>query len=192
MRVIAGTARGVKLQALPGEDVTRPTIDRVKEGMFSALQFVLPGAQVLDLFAGSGQLGIEALSRGAAYCTFVDQNTAAVRVIKANCKAAGMAERSQVLCGNAQGVLCTVGKRFHVVLLDPPYRKDTLAQIMPAVAAVTLPGGTVLCESELAADLPDMCGGLEKKKQYRYGTVLVTRYEKQRDLPGEENVSDEY
>ncbi len=192
MRVISGTARGVKLQALPGEDVTRPTIDRVKEGMFSALQFVLPGARVLDLFAGSGQLGIEALSRGAAHCTFVDQNSAAVRVIRANCKAAGLQEQCRVLAGEARSFLRTAGQSFHVVLLDPPYRQDTLAQILPAVAAVTMPGGTVLCESELAADLPDECEGLEKKKQYRYGTVLVTRYEKRREVSGEENVSDEY
>ena len=79
MRVIAGSARGRRLSALPGEEITRPTVERVKEGMFSALQFVLPAAHVLDLFAGSGQLGIEALSRGAAHCTFVDQNRRAAQ-----------------------------------------------------------------------------------------------------------------
>ena len=87
MRVISGSARGTKLAALPGEDITRPTVDRVKEGMFSALQFILPGAKVLDLFAGSGQLGIEALSRGAASCVFVDQDRGAVRIVEQNCKA---------------------------------------------------------------------------------------------------------
>ena len=187
MRVIAGKARGTKLQTLPGEDITRPTVDRVKEGMFSALQFILPGAQVLDLFAGSGQLGIEALSRGAAHCTFLDQDPAAVKVIRANCKAAGLADSSHVAQGEAGGFLRTTAERFHVVLLDPPYRHGTLAAILPAVDAVTRPGGTVLCESEIAADLPDECGGLVKKKQYRYGTVLVTRYEKQRELLGEES-----
>ena len=90
MRVISGSARGTKLAALPGEDITRPTVDRVKEGMFSALQFILPGAKVLDLFAGSGQLGIEALSRGAASCVFVDQDRGAVRIVEQNCKAAGV------------------------------------------------------------------------------------------------------
>ena len=186
MRVIAGTARGVKLQALPGEDVTRPTIDRVKEGMFSALQFVLPGARVLDLFAGSGQLGIEALSRGASRCIFLDQDAAAVRVIKANCTAAGMNDHCQVFHSEARGFLNSTAERFHVVLLDPPYRHDTLADILPAVGRVTLPGGTVLCESEKAAKLPEACGGLVMKKQYRYGTVLVTRYEKELQPEGEE------
>ena len=85
MRVIAGTARGKNLQALPGEDITRPTINRVKEAMFSSVQFLVPGARVLDLFAGSGQLGIEALSRGAKSCLFVDRSAEALAVVKANC-----------------------------------------------------------------------------------------------------------
>ena len=89
MRVIAGTARGKNLQALPGEDITRPTINRVKEAMFSSVQFLVPGARVLDLFAGSGQLGIEALSRGAKSCLFVDRSAEALAVVKANCKTAG-------------------------------------------------------------------------------------------------------
>ena len=90
MRVIAGTARGKNLQALPGEDVTRPTINRVKEAMFSSVQFLVPGARVLDLFAGSGQLGIEALSRGAKSCIFVDRSSDALAIVKANCKTAGV------------------------------------------------------------------------------------------------------
>lgn len=180
MRVISGSARGTKLIALPGEDVTRPTIDRVKEGMFSALQFNLPGSRVLDLFAGSGQLGIEALSRGAAKCTFVDRNRQAVSVVEKNCKAAGMLQNSRVLMSEADAFLNTTNEMYHIVLLDPPYRQGILQQLLPKVAAITEPGGTVLCESEVAASLPDECDGLIKKKQYRYGTVLVTRYEKER------------
>lgn len=182
MRVVSGTARGTRLTALPGEDITRPTVDRVKEGMFSALHFALPGARVLDLFAGSGQLGIEALSRGAAGCVFLDQDRRAVQVIADNCKAAGVFERSRVAQGEARAFLANTRERFHIVLLDPPYHQGTLEDILPAVANVTEPGGTVLCESELSASLPDECGGLQKKKQYRYGTVLVTRYEKERLL----------
>lgn len=180
MRVISGSARGVKLAALPGEDITRPTVDRVKEGMFSALQFSLPGARVLDLFAGSGQLGIEAISRGAAHCTFVDQNRSAAAIVKQNCKAASVTEQSNVVMSDAESFLRTAGQDYHIVLLDPPYRQEILNGILPQVAAVTAPGGIVLCESEVAAVLPDACEGLVKKKQYRYGTVLVTRYEKER------------
>ena len=96
MRVIAGTARGKNLQALPGEDITRPTINRVKEAMFSSVQFLVPGARVLDLFAGSGQLGIEALSRGAKSCLFVDRSAEALAVEiknKAGLHAAGRGYR---------------------------------------------------------------------------------------------------
>ena len=93
MRVIAGEARGRSLEALPGTDVTRPTLSQVKEAMFSIVQFDLPGARVLDLYAGSGQLGIEALSRGAARCVFLDENREAVNIIMRNCKACGVFDR---------------------------------------------------------------------------------------------------
>ena len=90
MRVIAGEARGRRLEALPGTDVTRPTLSQVKEAMFSIVQFDLPGARVLDLYAGSGQLGIEALSRGAARCVFLDESREAVSIVMRNCKACGL------------------------------------------------------------------------------------------------------
>ena len=95
MRVIAGEARGRRLEALPGTDVTRPTLSQVKEAMFSIVQFDLPGARVLDLYAGSGQLGIEALSRGAARCVFLDESREAVSIVMRNCKACGVFDRSR-------------------------------------------------------------------------------------------------
>ena len=103
MRVIAGEARGRRLEALPGTDVTRPTLSQVKEAMFSIVQFDLPGARVLDLYAGSGQLGIEALSRGAARCVFLDENREAVSIVMRNCKACGVFDRSRVNIGEAAG-----------------------------------------------------------------------------------------
>ena len=99
MRVIAGEARGRRLEALPGTDITRPTLDQVKEAMFSIVQFDLPGARVLDLYAGSGQLGIEALSRGAARCVFLDENREAVNIVMKNCKNCGVFDRSRVNIG---------------------------------------------------------------------------------------------
>ena len=101
MRVIAGEARGRRLEALPGTDVTRPTLSQVKEAMFSIVQFDLPGARVLDLYAGSGQLGIEALSRGAARCVFLDENREAVSIVMRNCKACGVFDCSRVNIGEA-------------------------------------------------------------------------------------------
>ena len=107
MRVIAGTARGKNLAALPGEDVTRPTINRVKEAMFSSVQFSVPGARVLDLFAGSGQLGIEALSRGAKRCVFLDASREAIQIVLANCKTAGVFAQSRVIPDDAFHFLAT-------------------------------------------------------------------------------------
>ena len=101
MRVIAGEARGRRLEALPGTDVTRPTLSQVKEAMFSIVQFDLPGARVLDLYAGSGQLGIEALSRGAARCVFLDESREAVSIVMRNCKTCGVFDRSRVRSGAA-------------------------------------------------------------------------------------------
>ena len=98
---------------------------------------------MLDLFAGSGQLGIEALSRGAASCVFLDQDRAAVAVIAANCRAAGVFGSSRVAQGEAGAFLAAAKERFHIVLLDPPYHQGTLEAILPAVARVTEPGGTV-------------------------------------------------
>ena len=181
MRVIAGDCRGKRLETLPGGDVTRPTTDRVKEGMFSAVQFDLPGARVLDLFAGSGQLGIEALSRGAARCVFLDQSREAAAVVMKNCKSCGVFDRSRVSIGEANLFLASCREQFDLALLDPPYHHDTVAQVLPAVDRVMAPGGTVLCETEKTAQLPAVCGGLQLKKQYKYGTVLVWRYEKENE-----------
>ena len=178
MRVIAGTARGKNLAALPGEDVTRPTINRVKEAMFSSVQFSVPGARVLDLFAGSGQLGIEALSRGAARCVFLDENREAVNIIMRNCKACGVFDRSRVNIGEAARYLSACREQFDIVLLDPPFRNGTLEKILPAVDKCTAPGGIVLCESETGIVLPAQTGSLTLQKQYKYGKVLLWKYTK--------------
>ncbi|MBQ7860464.1 MAG: 16S rRNA (guanine(966)-N(2))-methyltransferase RsmD [Faecalibacterium sp.] len=179
MRVIAGECRGKKLEALPGTEITRPTTDRVKEAMFSIVQFQLPGARVLDLFAGSGQLGIEAISRGAARCVFLDQSRDAASVIMKNCKSCGVFDRSRVSIGEAGLFLSACREQFDLVLLDPPYRQNTIPAVLPAVETVVAPGGIVLCETEKEAVLPASCGSLQLKKQYKYGTILLWRYEKE-------------
>lgn len=179
MRVIAGTARGTKLQALPGEDVTRPTVDRVKEAMFSSVQFLLPGAKVLDLFGGSGQLGIEAVSRGALSATIVDRSDAAIRVITANCRAANLAAQCDVRRGEADAFLAGCGVQYDLVLMDPPYHYGTVQRLLPLVDKITAPGGVVICETEREAVLPEREGELVMKKQHKYGKILVTKYEKE-------------
>ena len=148
-------------------------------------QFDLPGARVLDLYAGSGQLGIEALSRGAARCVFLDENREAVNIVMRNCKTCGVFDRSRVNVGEAARYLSACREQFDVVLLDPPFRGGTLEKILPAVDKCTAPGGTVLCESETGLVLPAQVGGLTLQKQYKYGKVLLWKYTKPMQQEGE-------
>ena len=178
MRVIAGEARGRRLEALPGTEITRPTMDQVKEAMFSIVQFDLPGARVLDLYAGSGQLGIEALSRGAKSCLFVDRSAEALAIVKANCKTAGVDRQSDIRQGEAESFLANIRGPFDLALLDPPFHHDTVAAVLPLLAAKMAPGGVVLCETEREADLPEQAGTLTLVKQYNYGKIKVSRYER--------------
>ena len=119
MRVITGTARGIQLKTPEGM-VTRPTTDRVKEAMFSIVQFDLPGAAVLDLFGGTGQLGIEALSRGAASAVFVDLRDDACKLIKENVKRAGFEKEASVIRSDYLAYLKCCDRKFDIILLDPP------------------------------------------------------------------------
>ena len=133
MRVITGSARGRKLEAPQGLE-TRPTSDMVKEAMFSIIQFEVEEAMVLDLFAGSGQLGIEALSRGAKFAVFVDASREAQEVIRANLQSTGLAQKSRVAAMDALGFLKSTGDRFSIALLDPPYQKGLLDEALPLLA----------------------------------------------------------
>lgn len=175
MRIIAGDKRGMRLETLDGED-TRPTMERVKEAIFSSVQFLLPGAHVLDLFAGSGQLGLEALSRGAARCTFVDENPEAAGIIQKNCRHTGLFEKSSVVTINAVAFLAGAKPQYNIILLDPPYKSEYFPAILPAVSALALPGAVVICETAVKAAMPSEIAGLVLQKQYRYGTVMVSRY----------------
>jgi 16S rRNA (guanine966-N2)-methyltransferase len=172
MRVIAGTYGGRRLQAPPGTD-TRPTADRVREALFSILGERVRDARVLDLFAGSGALGIEALSRGAAEATFVDKAPAAIRAVAANLEALGAdgtvvrADARRFLGGASRS-----GRSYDLVFLDPPYRLDAaLASALPAaVAAVLAPGATVVSESDRRAPLEI---DLPIEDERRYGDTLI-------------------
>ena len=146
MRAITGTARGKRLKTLEGLDV-RPTSDKVKEAVFSIIQFDLPGAKVLDLFAGSGQLGIEALSRGAESCVFTDTNKSAAAV------------------------------KADIALLDPPYSKGLIEPALKLLSEKLNAGGIAVCEHEAGLELPEKIGRLTKHREYGYGkTVALTTY----------------
>lgn len=184
VRIIAGDKRGLRLHTLEGDD-TRPTLERVKEAMFSAVQFLLPGATVLDLFAGSGQLGLEALSRGALRCTFVDENREASLLVAQNARATGLFEKSRVVTMGAAAFLAQSREKYDIILLDPPYGKGFFPSLLQKVARVAAPGAVVVCEGELGVEMPPAVAGLQLQKQRRYGTVLVSRYMFQNETESE-------
>lgn len=183
MRVITGLARGRRLETLPG-DATRPTGEKVKESLFSAIQFDIEGRRVLDLFAGSGQLGIEALSRGAAGCVFVDKNTEAVKIIRQNLLHTGLAEKSQVLGTDALSYLTRPGDRFDLVFLDPPYASELLMPVLNKVAPLINDGGIIVCETDDTAELPSRIDRFSLAKTYRFGHTLVWLYRYAEDEEG--------
>ena len=174
MRVITGTAKGIRLKTLEGLDV-RPTTDRVKEGMFSSIQFEISGSDVLDLFAGSGQLGIEALSRGARQAVFVDQSAQSLSVVKENLKKTGFTDKAVVFQRDAEQYLryCP-DKVFDFIFLDPPYRKEILVKLLPDLARILKENGKIVCEHEKELELPEKISNLRLKKEYIYGKIVVS------------------
>lgn len=173
MRVITGTARGRRLVAPEGLDV-RPTTDKVKEAIFSAVQFDIEGAYVLDLFSGSGQMGIEALSRGAARAIFVDSSQRAVKCINENLRVTKLDKLSEVISRDSYDYIKLTARTFDIIILDPPYRQSHIANILPFAAKKLNPGGYIICEYESEADEPTAPEGLTLRKTYRYGKISVT------------------
>lgn len=173
MRVITGSARGRKLQTLEGSDV-RPTTDKVKEAIFSIVQFDINGSEILDLFAGSGQLGIEALSRGAKRCTFVDESRNSIKVVTENVRTCGFADSADILNTESIGYLRTCRRIFDLAFLDPPYNKGILEKALPLLAEKMSDRGIIVCEHETGLVLPESCGALIKKRTYKYGKIEVT------------------
>lgn len=177
MRVITGSARGRRLNTPQGLDV-RPTVDRVKEGIFSAVQFDIEGRRVLDLFAGSGQLGIEALSRGAAHCTFVDNSKASLSCIKSNIAACGFEDESSVIATDSVSFISTCNDTFDIAFLDPPYHGELYDKVMPPLVKRMSDYGVIFCEHSTDVQMPESVGDFSVSRAYRYGKVLVTAYRK--------------
>lgn len=176
MRVITGTARGRRLETLEGLDV-RPTIDRVKEAMFSAIHFEIEGSEVLDLFSGSGQLGIEAISRGAKSCTFVDASLASLKITRKNISTVGFESQAKVFQGDFKTFLNTARSKYHIVFLDPPYSKGIIPEALELLQDKLFENAKIVCEHELEAELPELVGKIRMKKQYKYGKTKVTIYQ---------------
>lgn len=177
MRVITGTARGRKLRTPENYDI-RPTTDVVKEAIFNIVQFDVEGRRVLDLFAGTGQLGIEALSRGAASCVFIDSDKAAAAIVRDNLKACGL--EGQVLQADAIGYLDSCGK-FDLIFIDPPYDSGLYDGVLQKINLVDIlsDGGIIICESRRETSMPAVSAPYFAGREYVYGKVKITVYRKE-------------
>lgn len=175
MRIIAGSKRGKNLLSPQGEGV-RPTTNMVKESVFNILQFGIEGRRFLDLFAGSGQMGLEALSRGAALAVFVDSSRESQRLIEKNIRLAGFEDRARLAAADFESYLTSRGEEFDIAFIDPPYREGLMERALQLTAVRMAPGGVILCEHGSREELPEECGGWKKRKVYRYGKTSVTAY----------------
>jgi len=180
MRVISGSARGVRLKTPEGLK-TRPTADRVKEAMFSIIQFDLPGAKVLDLFGGTGQLGIEALSRGASSAVFVDESDRACKLIKENLNLVRLGDKGRVIRSDYSSFLKSTPEKFNIIFLDPPYAEVFLENSLKIITEIDIlqSGGIIVTERPLGKELPWDFPGFLRSKDYKYGSTLLTIYRKE-------------
>ncbi len=179
MRVITGKARGVTLKTPEGMQ-TRPTTDRVKEALFSIIQFEIPGARVLDLFGGTGQLGIEALSRGAKAATFVDASDAACRLIRENLRRTRFEQEGRVVKSDYLSYLTRCKETYQIIFLDPPYAEVFLENALKCITEIDIlqSGGIIVAERPLGKELPWDFQGFTRSKDYKYGNTLLTLYRK--------------
>ena len=175
MRIITGTARGRRLKTPESYDI-RPTSERVKEGLFSAIQFDIPSSAVLDLFAGSGQLGLEAASRGAASVCFVDKLPEALGIVRENIEASGFGEICEVFSSDSLDFLQTTSRKFDIVFLDPPYQSGLLERAAKLLDERMTEKGIMLCEHDISYRIPESFGKLRLSKQYKYGKTKVSLF----------------
>ena len=179
VRVITGKARGVVLKT-PDGMITRPTSDRVKEALFSIIQFDICNANVLDLFAGTGQLGIEALSRDAKFAVFVDEQESACNLIKENLKRTKLENSARVVRSDYEIFLKKCNEKFDIIFLDPPYAEKFLENALNFITEIDIlhSGGIIVTErpagKELLCDFP----GYSRSKDYKYSNTVLTIYRK--------------
>lgn len=177
MRIIAGAYKGRRL-APPVDQSVRPTPDRVKEALFSILTGRIEDAVVLDLFAGSGNLGLEALSRGARKCYFGDSSRDSIRLIHSNvahCKAESI---SNILLGDYRNVLAQIREKMDIIFIDPPYREKLWEDALDLISEKELmnPEGIVVLEHPREVEFPQEINNFRKIKEGRYGTVVLSIY----------------
>ena len=179
MRVITGSARGRNLAAPEGLN-TRPTSDMTKGAVFSILQMMIENSDFLDLFAGSGQMGVEALSRGAKSAVFVDQREDACKLIKENLRRTKLEQDAKVVRMDYLNYLKRCREKYDIIFLDPPYAEVFLENALKCITEIDIlqSGGIIVAERPLGKDLPWDFEGYTRSKDYKYGKVLLTIYRK--------------
>lgn len=183
MRIISGKCKGSLLYSLEGEN-TRPTLDRVKESVFNILGNVFYEKNVLDLFAGSGALGLETLSRGAKACDFVDMSKDAVNIIKKNIDKCGMKEFSNIYQIDFKDIIKRSNKKYDFVFLDPPYSKDMGIEAINILDNITNDDCVVILETDCNDVVPDKIGVFNKYDSRKYGRVVISFFEKEGFING--------
>lgn len=177
---MSGTCKGLPLKAVPG-NTTRPTTDKVKEAIFNMIGPFFDGGLGLDLFAGSGGLGIEALSRGVSKVIFIDRDNKAIQTVKENLKNCHLENQAEIYRNDAERALKAIIKRelkFDYIFLDPPYKKQELEKLLNKIDLECLlhPDGIIVCEHSSDIVLPDMVGKFEKMKYEKYGIIAISIY----------------
>ncbi len=174
MRVISGSARGRVLKALEGDE-TRPTTDKVKESIFNIIQFDIEGARVLDLFAGSGQLAIEAISRGAISAVVVENSKRAAEIVKENIKRCNFTDEISIYRGDFAEVLTKCAK-YDVIFLDPPYKSNLLNRALELIHSFDILSndGIIICESDSSEEIYELPVERYSSREYRYGRIKLT------------------
>lgn len=178
MRVITGFAKKKPLLTLDDKSL-RPTISRIKEAMFSIIQLKIENSKVLDLFSGSGQLGIEALSRGAKNCTFVDCSLKAHQIEIQNLKSTNLHQKSKVLLTDGIKFLQNTKKKYDIIFLDPPYKTSLLKEALEIIHLKIETDGIVVCEHMKNLEIKDYFSNISLQKQYNYGRISLTIYKKE-------------
>lgn len=175
MRVISGIAKGIVLDKLSGLDI-RPTTDKVKQAIFNAIQFDIYDAKVLDLFSGTGQFGIEALSRGAKSCTFVDISSKSISIVKSNLFKTKLYDKAELVNSNAIEFIKSIDEIYDIVFLDPPYNKGYLEQILIKLHNNINFGGIIICEHPKSQYLNNIQFEFQYTKTYTHGDICFTIY----------------
>lgn len=180
LRVISGTAKGHKLKTLK-TDKTRPTSDKVKGALFSIIMGYIQDAVVLDLYAGTGSLGIEALSRGAKEAVFVDKREECIKIIEENLIHTKLLEKAKIIKGNVLEVLRKLsleGRKYDLIFLDPPYNKDLITETLKQIATYDLleSQGIIIAEKDIKDEVPEKIGRLYLVGEHKYGDTVLARF----------------